>query len=121
MKKRTLATAIAVAMSGPASAITVTGGFSGSWFDEEAPGQGLVLEIIESNAERQGVVYWFTFDSAGNPRWLVGTGPVSDGDITFALDEVQGGVLTPAGFNNDNVTLSPVSYTHLTLPTKRIV
>ena len=106
MKTKALATAIAMAISGSSEALTVTGGFTGSWYDAGAPGQGFVLEVVDQAEARRGVVYWFTYDSSGNPLWLLGTGMVEGNQITFEMDEARGGVLDANGFNADQVELT---------------
>lgn len=88
--------------------LTVTSGFTGSWFDPNGAGQGFILEIVDQDSGPGGVVFWFTFDENGNRLWLVGSTGVIDGDqITFAIDEVVGGVLSPSGFDNSALEVIP--------------
>ena len=44
---------------------------SGAWYDPSHDGEGFLVEIL---AEGNAVVYWFTYDEAGNQRWFTGTG-----------------------------------------------
>ena len=44
---------------------------SGSWYDPERSGEGVVFHQL---ADDQALIYWFTFDEAGNQRWLFGAG-----------------------------------------------
>ena len=88
--------------------LVVTSGFSGSWFDPNGAGQGFVLEIIDQNGVPSAVVYWFTFDENGNRLWLIGSaGVIDDDQVRFPLDEVVGGVLSPAGFDNSALEVRP--------------
>lgn len=50
----------------------VVPGHSAMWYDPARDGEGWMLEIL---ADDRAVLYWFTFDEAGNPRWLVGAPP----------------------------------------------
>ena len=105
---------IALSMATTSHALRVTSGFSGSWFEPDAAGQGFVLEIIDQGNGPTGVVYWFTFDENGNRLWLIGSAGVIDGDeVRFPVDEVVGGVLSPAGF--DNSSLEVIAWGDLTL------
>lgn len=55
-------------------------GLTGSWFDPSHAGEGYVLEVL---ADGRPIVYWFSFDSAGNRRWFFGLGEFIDGVATF--------------------------------------
>jgi arylsulfatase A-like enzyme len=44
---------------------------SGAWYDPAHDGEGFLVEIL---ADGNAVVYWFTYDEAGNQRWFTGTG-----------------------------------------------
>ena len=62
-------------LSGKALAATqawakVEPGHSAMWFDVSRSGEGWVLEVLPGDG---AVLYWFTFDDDGNPRWLGGT------------------------------------------------
>lgn len=51
-------------------------GLSGAWYAPAQDGQGWMVEVL--NPE-QALVYWFTYDSEGKQKWLVGVGGI-DGD-----------------------------------------
>ena len=53
---------------------------SGSWFDPTHDGEGWVLESLGDN---RVVMYWFTYDDAGNQAWLIGVGLVNGNTIAF--------------------------------------
>ena len=67
------------------AATKVHSGHSAMWYMPERNGEGWTLEILPDD---HAVVYWFTYDNAGNPRWLIGYGDIAradDGDeIQFA-------------------------------------
>lgn len=54
----------------------VVSGHSGMWYDPSRSGEGWMLEVLPND---EAVVYWFTFDDQGNPRWLNGLGQVHRG------------------------------------------
>ncbi|MGD2129004.1 MAG: M14 family zinc carboxypeptidase [Lysobacterales bacterium] len=76
---------------------------SGSWYDPSHSGEGYVLETL-SNGD--SLVYWFTFDTAGNRRWFFGMGHDDGGTLVFdELFGTAGGVFGP-GFDPEAVELS---------------
>jgi serine protease len=79
-------------------------GFSGSWFDFSHDGEGFVVEVLSETA---AVVIWFTYDTEGNPAWMLGSG-VIDG-ATILVNEFQitrGGIFGPE-FNPVDVIYDP--------------
>ena len=74
------------------------------WFDPERSGEGWVIEILDNQS---ALGYWFTFDEAGNPRWLIGQGPVVANQIIFdELFSPIGGEFGP-GFDPADVEMRP--------------
>lgn len=74
----------------------MTDRLNGSWYDPAAVGQGLNLEILEDRGE--ALAYWYTFDTTGNPMWLIGQGPVdSAGVAQLEFLIVTGGQLGVGG------------------------
>jgi beta-glucanase (GH16 family) len=65
---------------------------SGSWFNADQNGHGFSVEIGELNGEPFAVVYWYTYDSLGNPMFLVGTG-TPDGNILEVTFESPYGMI----------------------------
>ncbi|MEM1411840.1 MAG: serine hydrolase [Pseudomonadota bacterium] len=73
---------------------------SGSWFDPARDGEGFVVQFIDDDS---AIVYWFTYDEAGNQRWFVGSGVTNGNRLEIdALLITEGGVFGP-GFNPDAV------------------
>ncbi len=84
--------AAAVALAGSASAqVSVTSDFTGIWDQTNQESQGFVLQIVgQPDGSTQGVAYWFTYDDAGNPLWVVGQGPVAGNQISLDFVSVDG-------------------------------
>ena len=61
------------------SPVSISGKFSGTWYDPSHDGEGFVLEIIENNT---AVVYWYTYDQTGNQIWVTGVGSYAGNTIT---------------------------------------
>ena len=79
-------------------------GHTGAWFNPERDGEGWTLEILD---ETTVVVYWFTYDEAGEPRWLVGVGEIVDFEYGLQIEVPElfvtsGGEFGP-GFDPDQV------------------
>lgn len=91
--------------AGSAQALMVTGAFTGIWFDDAAPGQGFIIQVAEVEGAPTAVVYWFTFDAEGRQVWLYGQGPVDGETASMTLFLVQGGVLSPQGFDPSDLEL----------------
>ena len=80
----------------------VPNGVSGSWFNPERSGEGWILSNLPDS---RAVMFWFTYNHAGEQMWLIGVGDVTESTISF--DEVLrpgGGVFGP-GFNPADVEL----------------
>lgn len=48
------------------------GGASGQWFNVSRDGEGIFLEIVDTNSGPQVAIAWFTYDKNGNQMWLSG-------------------------------------------------
>lgn len=67
---------------------------SGSFYDPAQPGHGWLLEAIESDGVLQLVAAWYTWLD-GEPRWLIGIGPVDRNTATIPLSTYAGGDFPP--------------------------
>lgn len=56
----------------------INGSFSGSWYDPARGGEGFVLEIGGSGANRSFIASWYTWRE-GQPLWLFGSAPLPAG------------------------------------------
>ncbi|WP_386069573.1 hypothetical protein ACFJIW_04970 [Tahibacter sp. UC22_41] len=57
-------------------AFVIGPGISGNWFDPTQSGHGLQIDVIKAPTAT-ATIFWFTFDNAGNPAWLLGVGSYS--------------------------------------------
>ena len=72
----------------------ITPGVSAVWFDPTHDGEGFVIEVLDN---QRAVVYWFTYDKAGNQRWMIGIGQVRGNEVVFPeLLESSGGIFGDA-------------------------
>lgn len=67
---------------------------SGAWYSAAQDGQGWMVEILDTNT---ALVYWFTYDEAGNQRWMLGVGGLDTG--TVSVDKLE--VITGPSFGSD--------------------
>lgn len=70
----------------------ITPASNGSYYDPDQSGHGIVVEFL---ADQRSIFYWYTFDSMGNPFWLIGVGTYQDNIATYTLFEVSGGQFPP--------------------------
>jgi len=85
-----------IVLEEPPLAFVVAALISGSWFDPTHEGEGFLIEVISDTLV---VVYWFTYDEAGNQRWFFGVGTIDGNMVT--VDELfvtTGGIFGP-GFD----------------------
>lgn len=92
-----------MAFSSASQAVMITGAFTGAWYDEDAPGQGYLLQVLDQDGVQRAMVFWFTYDSEGNQRWLNGLAEVDGDSVTLELLYTSGGELSSTGFNNDGL------------------
>ncbi len=65
---------------------------TGSWNGPGQAGHGFIVEVV---GEDQLLVYWFTFDSLGNPYWLLAVGTLDGNSATLTAYSVSGGLFPP--------------------------
>jgi hypothetical protein len=87
---------------GLASTVPITSAFTGTWYDPNQSGHGLILEVL---SDQRMLAFWFTFDPTGNQAWFGDVGTI-DGDVaTIHAEAVHGGTWIP-NFNAGNVSRS---------------
>jgi hypothetical protein len=64
------------------AAFTITAAFSGAWFDATQNGHGFLFQVLPGGLI---LVYWFTYDSEGNPVWFFGVGTIDGNQVEFDL------------------------------------
>ena len=80
------------------------GAYSGSWYDPDGPGQGIV---VNARADGLATLVWFSFaPDTGEPVWLYAEGTIDEAQMRFA------GVIRPRGtafapFNPDAIDRRP--------------
>lgn len=84
-------------------ALLITAGFTGAWYNQDEPGQGFLLQILEVEEVNNAIVFWFTFDSEGNQVWLMGMTPIDGDQVTMDMKIFSGGVFDTQGFDNSNI------------------
>ncbi len=62
------------------------------------------MEILEDNS---AVVYWFSFDTAGNRRWFFGAGALDNGTWVFPTLYTTAGPVFGAGFDPTQLDVQP--------------
>ena len=91
---------LALALSDAVVPFPVDAGHSAAWFDPSRDGEGFLLEI---GPDDRALMYWFTYDESGAPRWLVGAGVVEGNRVRFPeLLTASGGVFGP-GFDPSRI------------------
>lgn len=63
----------------------ITASFTGIWDQPEQESQGLIIQIGESNDEKVGIAYWFTYGEDLQTTWYLGVGPVNGDEINMKL------------------------------------
>ena len=101
MKIRLVVIAALLLAAQAVSALTITGAFSGSWYDPSENGHGFNIEVISGPDGNIVLAYWYTFDEDGNQVWGFGTGMV-DRDTVFIAMESAAGAVFP-GFDNSGL------------------
>jgi hypothetical protein len=87
----------------PPDSVSITPGFSGSWFDETREGEGFNIEIGGSELAPYLLTYFYTYDANGNQMWLTGFASISGSDTVVVDMEVTSGTVWGDGFNPDDV------------------
>jgi len=78
------------------SAVPITAGFTGAWYDPNQSGQGLFVEVLTEN---RLLAYWFTFTPDGTQQaWFGGVGSIIANQAVIYADQGQGGRWIP-GFD----------------------
>jgi hypothetical protein len=74
----------------PASALQVTGGFTGWWDQPEQQNHGVIITISRlPGGEKTGVVYWAYYQD-GTPTWVIAQGDLDGDTIDATVYRVEG-------------------------------
>lgn len=77
--------------------ISLKGALSGSWYDPDRSGEGLVLEFGASGQRTMVTIYWFTYLD-NRQYWLIGTEEYDAGDSSVTVDLYE---VSANGFGDD--------------------
>lgn len=79
--------------------------YTGSWYDPTHDGEGFVVQQLGPDS---GLVYWFSFDSAGDPAWFFGLAEIDNGGLWRVADAFRpvGGRFGP-DFSPADIELVP--------------
>jgi hypothetical protein len=72
------------------AADTTIRGVHGSWWNPAYAGEGFALEQYDDGLM---IVYWYTYDEAGNQIWLIGTGYLNGNHIDLEMSRTEGGLM----------------------------
>ncbi len=87
----------------PSDNMPIDSGFTGSWYNADQSGHGFNVEVLPNDGI---LAYWYVFDDAGTPQWIIATGTI-DGD-TATLDAARAlGGFFPPNFDPDAVLREP--------------
>lgn len=64
----------------PSPAAAIDASYSGSWYNPPESGSGFNLEIF---SKTRALLYWYTYDDAGDPVWLYSEGVLNGDRIDF--------------------------------------
>lgn len=81
---------VCLLLAGPAMAdpVGLRGDIGGLWFDPQADGQGLQIDVLDGG---RAAVTWYTYDESGAPLWLFGLGQVRGQQVEVDLSGASGG------------------------------
>ncbi|VAW43666.1 hypothetical protein MNBD_GAMMA02-94, partial [hydrothermal vent metagenome] len=78
-------TLLLVFLTMPAQAVIITKSFTGLWVQPDHESQGFDFQVIDQNGIPQAVAYWYTYDTVGNPMWLLGVGNLAENTVSMDL------------------------------------
>jgi hypothetical protein len=95
--------------------VDINTGMDGSWYSEDTPGQGFLLDVHQDSAGNNFMfVAWFTYGdvSSSGLRWLTAQGTFNGPTAVLELNETTGGVFDgPRGIDTEPVGTLTVDFT----------
>jgi len=89
--------------SGSASALEVTGSFTGWWGQPDHENQGLIVSVSQlPSGGKTAVIYWANYDNEGNPTWFFAQGGIQGDKIQADLYQFDGVTFLQADDPNNN-------------------
>jgi hypothetical protein len=85
-----------------------TGGVSAQWYNPTRDGEGIFVEIVDSDGGQKISVAWFTYDDSGNQMWLVGIATLQSLQTTVTIPVVvTSGPIFGPDYDPDAVNRTP--------------
>ena len=101
-----LTTSASVQVAAGDTAVAITPGFTGNWYDPAESGHGFSIEVLPNNLM---LAQWYVFSPGGGPQWIVATGPISNdvAVLSGAYTVDYGGGRFPPNFDPQGVLQYP--------------
>ncbi len=77
---------------------------SGSWYDQNQSGHGLMVNVIDDGSNQNILLAWYTYLN-GEQYWLLGTGPITGNSAQITAISGAGADFPP-NFNAEDLSLS---------------
>ncbi len=87
---------------------------SGSYFNADQSGHGIVAQILNVGGEDQILLTWYVYQG-GEQIWLLGQAPFEGTTATIPMNRFSGGEFPPA-FSADQVVSAPWGSIEITFP-----
>lgn len=84
--------------------VSIDGSFTGSWYDPDQSGQGLMLEILPGGSV---LALWFSFSPTGQQAWFGGVGSYSGNSATIGNVSLPTGGKWVSSFDGSTVAQNP--------------
>lgn len=111
---RTIAFALFLLLSGPASADAFSGAMTGSWSAPDRRGEGQFIGFQQAGDRSFVIVAWFTYDDEGRARWLVGNVDYTPGATEISVPMITGrGARFGNAFERSDVVIDPAGQVDL--------
>lgn len=86
----------------------IDGSFSGSWYDPDRSGEGLMVEIFPRDGEIMGVATFYTYAPDGSGQvWIQGLGTVVDDTLVIDDMAITSGASFGTAFDPEDVQVAP--------------
>ncbi len=86
----------------------IEAGTTAAWFDADRNGEGFLFEVLSNDRVN---VYWFTYDTAGRPRWLIGNGNIEANRVLIeSFLEPSSGTPFGPNFDPDEIELQAAGW-----------
>ncbi|AVP97702.1 hypothetical protein C7S18_11050 [Ahniella affigens] len=94
-----------LALGAQSEATVISREFSATWIDPAHTGHGFNIEVVGQGTTQTMLAYWYTYDAAGRPSWVVANGTVQGDRATLNAFTAEGGA-PGSNFDPGNVRLT---------------